>query len=190
MRYFYNYLILFGLCLLLAGPVSAQEYSSTVPTAVEQIPDDVFRNALAQYSPYYNNLTRDGQIQAYINIYKVLNNGQDPYLTAQDIAILNSAQQPVYQTTAPEVYYYSDWDQPSYYYDRSPSIVFGFDFGSSYHRPGWGPGRPGWGHGRPGGWSRPPNHGGPGRPGGPGHGRPGGPGHGRPGGPGHGPRPR
>lgn len=188
MRTFRNLLLLAILCVAFAPhDSSAKAQDSYVPTAVEQIPDSLLRDALAQYKPNYNHLPRGEQILSYVNIYQTVHGGQPP-LSPQDASLLSWSRQQAYQPP-PQTYYYDpSWDDDSDFFFGDSSFFFGAFFGGGRpHRPG-----PGWGGGHgpsrpPPGFGRPPS-GGPGRPpgvgpgGGPPGGRPGGGPGGRPGG--------
>ncbi len=149
--------------LVAAGPAFGQENLSTVPKAIEQIQEPVLRDALRMYSPGYDSLPRGEQINAFTNIYKVLNNGNLPQLTADESQMLAQTRAYLYapQSSAPVLQYdpwadptYNPWDDwwsyppPDGYYNGWPASGFGFSVGIGGG--GWGGGGPGWyGGGRP-----------------------------------------
>lgn len=78
--------------LAAGGAAAAAEYAS-VPSSLGQIPDRVFREALGYYAPQYDALARGDQVTAYVNIYKVLNNGQYPSLSPGDAGMMQASRQ-------------------------------------------------------------------------------------------------
>lgn len=148
-------------CMLLgilgSAPAFAQQANSAVPSAVGQITDSTLRDALTQYSPNYDFISRADQIRAYVNIYQSLYSTA-PVLTAADNAVLTQPQQPqvaqqsctvvqpttvytcpqpTYVVPAPQTYYYYP-----YYYPRGGIDIYIGGWGGrrwgGHHR--WGPG--------------------------------------------------
>ncbi len=125
-----RYLLIMCLAMVLVVGLGkwgrAQEYSS-VPTAIEQIGDSLFRDALAQYAPNYNALPRDAQIAAYANMYRVIHNGQQPALSANEAALLNQHQARQYRRPEPQLRTeFPIWDQPPVLMQEgSPSLLHG-----------------------------------------------------------------
>ena len=133
---------------LLAGAAVGQDNPSTVPATIDQIQEQVLRDALRYYSPNYDSLSRGEQLNAFTNIYKVLYNGQLPPLTSEETQLLGQTQAYLYAPPAPTVIY-DPWPYPGYYSpywgSGSPS---GFSFSIGIGGGGWYDGR---GYGRPGG---------------------------------------
>ncbi len=79
-----------------AGSAAGADGASTVPSSVSAIPDQVFRDALQMYAPNYDYLPRGEQLNAYANIYRVLNNGSQPSLTPGDQQLLGQTRSYMY----------------------------------------------------------------------------------------------
>lgn len=112
-RLFWAAMALAGYCLLLPEAPAAEAYSS-IPASMSQIADPLFRDAMAQYEPNYDSLPRSRQVAAYVNMYKVLNNGQSPAMTPQESAYLYQPAPTPSRRGSRGTHRYEPWHDPSW----------------------------------------------------------------------------
>ncbi|MCC8165284.1 MAG: hypothetical protein LIQ31_03825 [Planctomycetes bacterium] len=107
-----------------AGSARAGEYV-LAPKALDEVINPNFRIALGDRAADYDRLNRADQVRAFIQVYKSLNNGEDPRLLPEDASYVSSGGLP-YQPYIPR--------RPAQYINRRSGDLYTYVDGYGYRR--------------------------------------------------------
>ncbi|MCC8109338.1 MAG: hypothetical protein LIQ30_09930 [Planctomycetes bacterium] len=106
------------------GSARAGEYV-LAPKALDEVINPNFRIALGERASDYDRLDRADQVRAFIQVYKSLNNGEDPRLVPDDARYVAGGAVP-YQPYVPR--------RPSQYINRRSGDLYTYVDGYGYRR--------------------------------------------------------
>ncbi len=105
-------------------PIQAGDYV-LAPKALDEVMNPNFRIALGDRAADYDRLDRSEQVRAFIQVYKSLNNGEDPRLVPDDARYVSDGVVP-YQPYIPR--------RPAQYINRRSGDLYTYVDGYGYRR--------------------------------------------------------